>query len=279
MAKISVVICCTQAADTLPAACDSVAWADELVIVDSGSTDGTAEIAQARADVYRQEPWRGYSAQKAFAATLARHDWVLILDADEEVDERLAQEIQGLTAEALSGADVVYMRRQNFVFGRHARGWDPDWQSRLIHRHRATWNDDALHDARAPADRSRRRYLRGRLLHKRVSEAGFEDYFGGARLDARLLPVARQMYERGRRCRWLDLWLRPKAVMFKQLVLKRGLLDGSFGYLIAQKTAFTTQLKYAALWAIQNGNDQAQHLEHADSRSRAGQPEPLPDDA
>lgn len=252
MAKISVLICCANAADTLHDACKSVAWADELVIVDSGSTDDTEAISRQYADVYVQEPWRGFGGQKIFGATLARNDWIYILDHDEEVDETLAKAMLDLSEKQLESYDVLLARRKNYIYGRHARGWDPDWQTRLIHRQRARWTDDVLHDSCLPSAPDRQKKLPGAILHKRTSSAGFEDYFSGRRLDARTLMVAQQAYDKGKRCSTLDLALRPPFTIFKQLFLKGAILDGAFGIMIAQKTAVTTQLKYAALWAIQN---------------------------
>jgi len=252
MPRYSAVICCRDALDTLPAACESVSWCDELVIVDSGSTDGTIDYAQEKADVFRVEPWRGYDKQKAFANTLANNDWVFMIDSDEQCTEVLAKELQQLNESALEAVDVMYVRRRNYVLGRPVRAWDPDWQSRIVHRHRVQHADEALHDARLPSEPGRTRKLKGRITHKQVSDAGFDDYFGGQRLDARLLPVAWQMYQRGKRASWLDLWLRPALTVLKLLILKGGWRDGTFGLLIAQKTAVTTQLKYAALWAIEH---------------------------
>ncbi len=254
MAKISVVICCANAEATLPAAIASAQWADELVIVDSGSADRTAEIAQASADVYRVERWRGYTGQKKFGAELAANDWVLILDGDEEVSPKLAEQIRALCDAELDRLDVIYMNRQNWIMGRPVRAWWPDRQSRLIHRRRTHWPDEALHDTRQPSDPSRVRHLTGHLEHKRVGVAGLEswaDYFSGQRLDERLMMVARQMHAQGKRATWGAIAVRPWMAFFKFYVLKRGFLDGTFGLLIAQKAAVSVQLKYAALWAVQ----------------------------
>ncbi len=258
MAKISVAICCANAENTLEATCQSVQWADECIIVDSGSEDNTPQIAQRYADTYVVEPWRGYTEQKQFSASLCKHDWVLILDSDEEVTPELAQTIQSLTQDELNCCDVFWMKRRNFVLGRHVRAWDPDWQSRLIHRHKAQWQSHALHEGRRASDPTREGRLQGDLLHKRTwasNADNFDDYFGGSRLDERLLPVARQMYDDGKRCRPWDLLLRPWFAFFKFYVLKRGFLDGSFGLLMAQKASVSTQLKYAALWHVQNLKD------------------------
>jgi hypothetical protein len=122
------------------------------------------------------------------------------------------------------------------------------------------WSGDVLHEDRLPGDPRRQRRLRGCIEHKRASRRGFEDYFSGRRLDERLLMVARDMHARGRRCSGLDLFLRPWLALVKQYVLKGGFRDGAYGLMLAQKTAVTTQLKYAALWAVQNGVDEGAPL-------------------
>ncbi|MEM7576873.1 MAG: glycosyltransferase family 2 protein [Planctomycetota bacterium] len=249
----SVVICCANAQATLPAALDSAQWADEIVVVDSGSNDATAQIAQDAGVAYRLEPWRGYTGQKKFGAELARHDWVFILDGDEEISPVLASQLQRFTDAELEQLDVVYVRRRNWVMGKPVRAWWPDWQSRGIHRQRVTWPEEALHESRQPTDPARVARLTGHLDHKKAGSPDFADYFSGKRMDERLLMVAREMHARGKRVGSLGLWLRPQLAFFKFFVLKRGFIDGTFGLLIAQKAATSTQLKYAALWAVQNG--------------------------
>jgi (heptosyl)LPS beta-1,4-glucosyltransferase len=260
MPPVSVVICCRDAAETIGPACLSASWAQELVVVDSGSCDDTPRIARRYAHRFVSESWRGYSAQKQFAASLASHDWVFVLDADETITPELGHEIGALPAERFEAHDVFLVRRRNYMFGRHVRAWDPDWQSRLIHRVRARWTDDVLHENRLPGGSGRLGRLGGAIEHKRYSRAGFEDYFSGRRLDERLLMVARDMLRRGRRCSTADLLFRPPLALLKHLVLRGGFRQGGFGVLLAQKTAVTTQLKYAALWAVQNGLESGQRL-------------------
>jgi (heptosyl)LPS beta-1,4-glucosyltransferase len=251
MPAISVVICCANAAETLEPACRSVAWADELVIVDSGSTDATPQIAQRYAHRYVQERWRGYTGQKKYGAELCRHDWVFVLDGDEECSPQLAEQWKRISEGELAKLDVLLTPRKNYVMGRYVRAWWPDRQTRIFHRRRCTWPQEALHEARQPSHPSRVKELGGWIEHKRHSHAGFSDYFSGRRMDERLLMVARQMHERGKRARWWDLTLRPPLAFWKFYLLKAGFLDGAFGLLIAQKAAVSVQLKYAALWAVQ----------------------------
>ena len=220
-------------------------------MVDSGSQDATAQIAQDAGARYILEPWRGYTGQKKFGTEQATHDWVFVLDGDEEVSPILAEQIRGLGQEDFARVDVIYVKRNNWLMGRPVRAWSPDWQSRLIHRDRVTWPQEALHEARLPSDPSRVLHLSGHLEHKRVGDADWSDYFSGKRMDERLMMVARQMHARGKRATWLDLVVRPAMAFWKFYLLKGAILDGTFGLLIAQKASVSTQLKYASLWAVQ----------------------------
>ncbi|MDP6152596.1 MAG: glycosyltransferase family 2 protein [Phycisphaeraceae bacterium] len=251
MVKVSVAICCANAGATLRSACESVRWADELLIIDSGSHDNTAAIAQEYADRYVVEPWRGYTLQKQYAADLSQHDWVLIIDGDEECSPVLGEQIRALDDAQFEAVDLVTMPRRNYVMGRYVRAWSPDRQRRLFHRHRVVWKAHTLHDSRGPSAPRRIMHLTGWIEHKRHSDAGFDDYFSGARHDARLQLVARDWYAQGKRCHWWDLVLRPYAAFIKFYLCKGGFLAGTFGLLIAQKAAVSTQLRYAALWAAQ----------------------------
>lgn len=254
MSAISVSVCCHNNIDTIEACLRSASgWADEVVVVDSGSTDGTAEVARRYADRFVTEPFRGYTEQKRYAASLCRHDWVFVLDSDEELTEGLKAEIDALDRAAFEGADVMEMPRRNYVMGRYVRAWSPDWQSRLIHRGRVRWESEVLHDRRVASGPGRVRRLAQAIEHKRTSAGGFRDYFDGRLEDSRLVMVAEHLYAQGRRCRAWDLVLRPAIAFFKFYVLKGGFMDGTFGLLIAQKAWQGAQLKYAALWAVQQG--------------------------
>jgi len=257
MACLSVVICCANAADTLEHACRSVTWADELIVVDSGSTDDTPQIAKQFADRYLLEPWRGYAGQKIFATTLCRNDWVFFLDGDETCSPQLATELQNISQPQIDRYDLLLVPRRNYVMGQPVRAWWPDRLTRIFHRQRCHWDDQVLHDTRSPSDPSRVHVLNNPIIHKRHSAAGFADYFSGKRMDERLLMVARQMHNKGKRCHTWDLIFRPWVAFCKSYLIKRGFLDGTFGLLIAQKASVSTQLKYAALWAVQTGLDQA----------------------
>ena len=247
-------ICCVNSIDTIEPAIRSAKWADEVVVVDSGSTDGTDRVAKELADKFVHEPWRGsYTSQKQFGTDQCRNDWVFILDADEECSEALAKEMQALTDEELEGLDLLLMPRENYVLGRVARSWGPDFGSRLFHRKRCTWGDHVLHDIRHPSSPSRQRKLKHPIIHRRYSKTSIKELFDGAKADARLLVVARQMHEKGKRCHWWDLVFRPTFVFLKHYLLKREVFAGTYGLILSKNAAYATYLKYAALWVVQKG--------------------------
>lgn len=270
MARVSVMICCANVANTIEAACRSAAWADELVVVDSGSTDATGDIAKRFATRYVVEPWRGYTEQKRFGVSLCRNEWVLVLDGDEECSPELGDEIGRLPDAVLERHDLFLMRRRNYIMGRYVRVYSPDWQNRLIHRGRCRWADEVLHDTRTASHPSRVGKLRGRLEHNRYRRAGFSEYFNGRMADERLRLLADDLTRRGRRCRWGDLVLRPMLAFLKLYLLKGGFRDGMFGLLIAQRAAIAVQLKYSALWALQEGYTRTAGVPDATSPSSCG---------
>ena len=162
-APLSAVLITRNAAPVLDACLESLAFADEIVVVDSASTDGTQDIAERRGARLVQKEWLGFGRQKQFAVEQARHDWVLCLDADERVSPELAASIQAALAAPVS--PVYRMARRNRFLGRwlaHGEGY-PDWSPRLFNRMSARWSDDLVHEkvhyAVTPGT------LKGDLLH------------------------------------------------------------------------------------------------------------------
>src|SRR5918999_329854 len=146
--KVAVTIITLDEAEHIAAAIDSVAWADEVIVVDSGSSDGTADIALAKGARVSTRAWTGYVDQKNHAASLASHDWILSLDADERVTPELAAEIQALlrSEPPKRGYRVP---RVAFHLGRWIRTTDfyPDYQARLYDRRAARWRGSLVHES------------------------------------------------------------------------------------------------------------------------------------
>jgi len=228
-------------------AIDSVAWADEVVVVDSESTDDTTTIAaRHRARVFVRT-WPGYVAQKNYAATMATHDWILSLDADERVTPALAAEMRELLA--TDPAHAAYrMPRVTWHLGRWIRttDWYPDHQLRLYDRRTAGWTGKYVHEA--VTVRGTVGELRGELQH-----FAFRDIADHLEtIDRYTTFAARQMHENARRTGFLELVLHPPLAFLRNYLLRGGIRDGVAGLVISLMNSYYVFLKFAKLWELEH---------------------------
>ena len=240
-APLSAVLITRNAAAVLESCLQSVAFADEIVVVDAASTDATLEIATRCGARVVQREWLGFGRQKQFAVEQAKHDWVLCLDADERVSRGLAASIQAVLA--APAAPVYRMPRRNRFLGRwlaHGEGY-PDWSPRLFNRLNARWSDDLVHEkvlySVTPGT------LKGDLLH----DPGDDLSAYLERQNRYTTLAARQAYDLGRSAGVLHLLLSPVVRFFKFYVLRLGFLDGVPGLLHISIGCMNSYLKYAKL--------------------------------
>ena len=243
MPRLSVVVITRNEAANTRAALESVRWADELVLVDSGSTDDTLRIAGEIADRVTAHDWAGFGAQKNHATELAAHDWVLSLDADERVSPALAREIRALL-QAEPAARGYRIPRVTRYLGRWIRStdWYPDHQLRLYDRRAARWNDRLVHESVAVDGPVRR--LRGELEHRAYRDVSHHLQT----IDRYTTLAARQMHREGRRAGWVDLAVRPPAAFLRNYVVRRGVRDGVHGLIVSLLNAGYVLLKFVKLW-------------------------------
>jgi len=245
---LSVAIITRNAASQLERCLASVAFADEVVVVDSGSTDGTVELAARRgARVVRKE-WLGFGAQKQFAVDAASHDWVLCLDADECLSTELREAI---VAELKAPRGFVYaVPRRNRFLGRwlkHGEGY-PDWNVRLFHRGHARWGNEPVHEkiaTRSPVLR-----LRGDLLHD--SAETLEKYLDKQNRYTSL--QAESLRAAGRRTNACQLVLSPVLRFVKFYLWRLGFLDGVPGLVHIAIGCMNSFNKYAKLKALERAS-------------------------
>lgn len=245
MNKLSVIIIVKNEAANIRACIASVAWADELIVVDSGSTDDTAGIAREMgARVYVHADWPGFGPQKNRALGYATGGWVFSIDADERVTPELRTEIEQAMNEPET--DGYYCPRLSQFCGKFVRhcGWYPDYVLRLFKRGAGRFSDSLVHESVLLAGKTAR--LKHPLLHYSYLTAADVERKVEHYSDA----AAQQMFESGRRSRWPDAALRGGWAFVRTYVLRQGILDGAAGWHIACMNARTTYLKYRKLTAL-----------------------------
>jgi glycosyltransferase involved in cell wall biosynthesis len=247
-APLSVVLIAQNAAHQLDACLASASFAEEIVLVDSGSTDATRQVAQKHGARVVAKDWLGFGRQKQFAVEQARHDWVLCLDADERVSPELRASVERALAAPV--APVYRMARCNRFLGRwlrHGEGY-PDWSPRLFDRHNARWSDDPVHEkvlyAVTPGT------LEGDLLHDSAEDlAHYLD-----KQNRYTTLAAEQLYERGRNAGAFELLASPAVRFLKFYVLRLGFLDGIPGLVHIGIGCMNSYLKYAKLIEMRRAN-------------------------
>jgi glycosyltransferase involved in cell wall biosynthesis len=239
--SLSAVIITRNAARQLESCLQSVAFADEILVVDSGSTDDTVKRAQEQGARVVHQDWLGYGPQKRFATNAAAHRWVLSLDADERVTDELRDAIR---RELQAPRYAAYrMARCNRFMGRwlrHGEGY-PDWSVRLFNREQANWSEDAIHEKVVTAGPVGR--LTGDLLHE--SEQGIAEYL--AKQNRYTTLQAEHLYARGKRAGLGKLLFSPLLRFIKFYVVRRGFLDGVPGLVHIASGCFNSFSKYAKL--------------------------------
>ena len=250
MPKVTVTVITHNEAAHIAGALESVAWADELIVIDSHSTDATLDVARRHASRVEVRDWPGYGAQKNHAAGLATNDWILSIDADERVTPALGEEIRSVMARepAVQG---FYIPRVSHYLGRWIRStdWYPDFHLRLYDRRAARWSERSVHESVRLTGQTAR--LRGEMLHypyRDVSEHL-------AKIDRYTTLLAEQWFAEGRRATALDAAIYPRLAFFRNYILRQGFRDGRIGFLVSRLNSYYVFLKYAKLIELQERAD------------------------
>ena len=243
---LSAVLITHNAAAQLGECRESVAFADDIVVVDSGSTDGTQALATAAGARVIASPWLGFGPQKRYAVEQAMHDWVLCIDADERVPATLATAIRHALAEGQHGA--YQMPRSNYFMGRYLRHGEgfPDWSLRLFDRRQAQWSHDPVHEkVIATTSIGRIACATGLLHHSADSlDAYLDKQNRYTSLQARALHAA------GAKIGLMHILVSPLLRFIKFYLLKRGFLDGVPGLVHVAIGCFNSFTKYAKVCAL-----------------------------
>jgi glycosyltransferase involved in cell wall biosynthesis len=242
MPQISAIVITKNEAANIGACLDSVAFCDERIVIDSGSTDATVAIAREKGAHVEFHEWPGYGPQKNYALSLASGTWVLSLDADEIVTPELQAAIK--TAMTSGAADAYEFPRLSSFCGRqmHHSGWYPDYVLRLFRRGRARFDDVLVHERviyDGPVER-----LRPPLLHHPIVK--LEDAL--ARLDRYSTAKAKMIVASGRKVTFFTGIGHGLISFLRVYVLRAGFLDGAEGFMVAVTHAEGSYYPYMKAW-------------------------------
>lgn len=242
VARLTVTVITHNEGASVGAALESVSWADEILVVDSHSTDETFEIARRYTPRVEVRDWAGYGPQKNYAADRASHDWILSIDADERITPALADEIRALMREG-PAAQGYRLPRVSFYLGRWVRStdWYPDYHLRLYDRRAARWTERKVHESVHTDGRVEK--LRGEMLHYPYRD--ISEHL--AKIDRYTTLIAEQWLDEGRRATALQAFVYPRLAFFRNYVLRGGFRDGRTGLLISLLNSYYVFLKYAKL--------------------------------
>jgi (heptosyl)LPS beta-1,4-glucosyltransferase len=246
MATLSAVLIVKNEAENIANCLETLTWADEIVVLDSGSSDATVERAAAYTEkVHVNADWQGYGVQRQRAQALASGDWVLMVDADERITPALRAEIQRSVAHD-DRSKVYALPRLSWCFGRFIRhsGWYPDYVVRLYPRARAGYGAEIVHEKVHHGPEMQVERLRGDLLHYTYRD--LEHYL--VKSAGYAAAWAAQRAARGRRASLAQALLHGVGCFLRMYVLRVGFLDGRQGLLLALLSAHSTFAKYADLW-------------------------------
>lgn len=243
--KISASIIVRNEEENVAALCETVAWADEIVIVDSDSIDRTVEIARKYTEKVFNREFRGYRDKHEFADSRTTGDWIFWIDADERVTPELRDAIEALRSrDPETLPDGFRIARSTQYLGRWIRhsGWYPDYQMRLYRKEASYWDGVAPHETARV--KGRIETLPGEFLH--YTKRDLSDHHRVLEEYATL--GAEHLFKLGKRVRGVDLFVLPLASFIRTYLVKQGFRDGVQGLIIAMFTAYSVFLKYAKVW-------------------------------
>lgn len=252
--KLSALLITKNESELIEECLQSVSWADEIIVVDSGSTDATVEIAHRYgAKVYQHDDWQGYGKQRQRAQSYATGDYIFFIDADERMTPELRQSIEHVLHNSdLDDKTVYACARRNLFLGRFMKhsGWYPDKVIRLYANQRYKYNDNSVHESldcgNAPIQ-----YLSGDLKHLTCRDLSvFQEkqlHYASA--------WAKERHDNGISCRYSKIFTHSLFSFLKTWLFRAGFLDGKQGLLLAIVNAQYTFNKYAELWALNNKSE------------------------
>jgi glycosyltransferase involved in cell wall biosynthesis len=245
MNKISAIVITKNEEKNISDCLKSIEWADELIVVDSESTDRTVEIAKQFTDKVFIRKWEGYVPQKKYALSLAINEWVLSLDADERITPELKEEILKLSSGNFSGFKI---KRKNFLIKKEITscGWEKDYQLRLLKKDKTSFSDRLVHEKFiVEGDVAT---LKNPMLHYTFSS--FSDYL--SKINNYTSLKAQELFKKKKRIGGWTIFSHTISAFFAFFIFRKGFKDGVYGLIISLLHSVSTMMNYIKLWEFQN---------------------------
>ncbi len=248
MLKLSAIIPTFNEEVNIEAAIQSVSFADEIIVIDSHSTDDTISIAKKYGARILQREFDNFSNQKNFAISKATHQWVVLLDADERISKALREEMISILTKG-SQASAYYVYRRNYLLGREIKysGWQNDKVIRLIERDKCKYNGKLVHEGIVTDGKTA--FLKTKLEHYTYKD--FDSFIRKKNKVAQL--QAEMLASKNIKVNPFNLLIKPLYRFINHYILRRGFLDGFAGFFIASFYAYTLFTRYIKLWLINRG--------------------------
>lgn len=245
MNKISVTVITKNEEKNISDCLNSVKWADEIIVVDSESTDKTLEIAKQFTEKIFIRKWEGYVPQKRYAISLASNEWVLSLDADERITTELKEEITNLDPGEFNGFKI---RRKNFLMNKEITscGWEKDFQLRLMKKSKADLSDRLVHEKFIVEGKTGA--LKNPMLHYTFSS--FTEYF--SKINHYTSLKSQELYQKKKHVNGWIIFSHTVSAFFTFFFIRGGFKDGVYGLIISLLHSVSTMMNYIKLWELQN---------------------------
>jgi len=247
MMQLSAVIITRNEESNIKRCLESVRFADEIIVVDNNSSDKTVPIAESLGAKVYTTTWKGFGAAKQEGVNYASGEWILSIDADEEIPEMLAKEIQAKLA-STNGCAGYYLNRKTMFLGKWINhcGWYPDYVIRLFQKNKGEFDDAIVHE-KAVVDGAVG-YLNVDMLH--YSYPDLESYLN--KFNRYTTLGAEEAFRKGKKAGWFDILIKPPVSFIKHYIVKQGFRDGWAGLVLSALSAMSVMVKYAKLRTLQN---------------------------
>jgi glycosyltransferase involved in cell wall biosynthesis len=251
MQKLSVVLVTLNESHNIVGVLESVKWADEIIIVDSFSTDDTCEIAKKYTEKIYTRPFVSFSDQKNWAIEKAGHEWILLIDADERITPELREEIQAVLKKEIQ-FDAFDLSRDNYFMGQKIRfsGWQGDTIVRLIKKSKCRYQNLNVHEV-IEIKGLRMGHLRHKMTHYTFKD--MDHFLDKMNKYAKLSAL--DYFDKTPHVGWYHLWVKPAFRFFKHFILKLGFLDGKVGFIISVLMSWGVFLRYFKIKEMRANNE------------------------